>query len=100
MRNILSDIVTVSRARNLQEARALINDARFDMALVDFTLPDGSGSEIIIEMAKLKPDMPIIVFSAHEIADNIRHVEAVFLKGRFKEKELHHAVRRLCYGSP
>jgi len=93
---ILAGIVDVTWAGTLKEARALIKDSRFDLALVDFTLPDGSGSDLVNELAAHVPPIPVIVFSAHELSDNMVNVRNVFVKGHFREQALIDAVRSIC----
>jgi DNA-binding NtrC family response regulator len=93
---ILSGIVEITWANTLKEARLLIKDSKFDLVLVDFTLPDGSGSDLINELAAQDPPIPVIVFSAHDITNTMVNVSKVFVKGRFKEQDLIEAVRSLC----
>lgn len=93
---ILSDFANIKMASTIKEARAAIAKKKYDLVLVDFTLPDGSGSEIVIELAKQHPSVPVIVFSAHEITDSMINVKHVFVKGKFVEQDLTDAVRELC----
>ena len=64
---ILAGIAEITWAGTLKEARSLIKDSRFDLVLLDFTLPDGSGSDLINELAAQDPTIPIIIFSVHDI---------------------------------
>lgn len=93
---LLAGIVDVTWASTLKEARSLIRDSKFDLALVDFTLPDGSGSDLINELAAHDPPIPVIVFSAHELSNNMVNVMNVFVKGHFREQDLIDAVRSIC----
>jgi DNA-binding NtrC family response regulator len=93
---ILAGIVDVTWASTLKEARSLIRDSKFDLALVDFTLPDGSGSDLVNELAAHDPPIPVIVFSAHELSNNMVNVRNVFVKGHFREQDLIDAVRSIC----
>jgi DNA-binding response OmpR family regulator len=93
---ILSGIAEITWANTLKEARLLIKDSKFDLVLVDFTLPDGSGSDLIHELAVQDPTIPVIVFSAHDITNTMINVSKVFVKGRFNEQDLIEAVRSLC----
>lgn len=93
---ILSGIAEITWAGTLKEARLLIKDSKFDLILVDFTLPDGSGSDLIKELAAQHPTIPVIVFSAHDITNTMVNVSKVFVKGHFNEQDLVEAVRSLC----
>lgn len=92
---IFSDIADITAVQTLKAARTLLRDNLFDLLLVDFTLPDGSGSELIIELSASHSSMPIVVFSAHEISDTMLNVSAVFVKGRFREQDLIDSVLAL-----
>ena len=93
---ILSGIAEITWAGTLKEARSLIKDSRFDLVLLDFTLPDGSGSDLIRELAEHDPTIPIIIFSAHDITSSMVNVSKVFVKGQFSEQDLVKTVRSLC----
>lgn len=93
---ILAGIVDITSAGTLKEARALIKDSKFDLILVDFTLPDGSGSDLIKELAAQYPTIPVIVFSAHDITNTMVNVNKVFVKGHLNEQDLVESVRSLC----
>ena len=90
---ILSDIADVTPATSLQRARELVKETRYDLVLVDSTLPDGSGSELINELARQDPSIPIIVLSTHEISNTLDNVKQVFQKTHFDKKNLTDAVR-------
>jgi DNA-binding response OmpR family regulator len=92
---VLSGIVGITCASTLKEARMLIKASRYDLVLLDFTLPDGSGSDLIHELAEQDATIPIIVFSAHDITSTMINVSKVFVKGQLNEQELIGAVRAL-----
>jgi DNA-binding response OmpR family regulator len=55
----------VALARTLEEGRALIRDSEpFDVVVLDLTLPDGEGTELIAEIRQSLPKTPIAVLSA------------------------------------
>ncbi|BAP77630.1 two-component sensor [Pseudomonas sp. MT-1] len=51
-------------APTLSEARQLIDEHRFDLAIIDLMLPDGDGSELFDQLAQSTPPPPVIIFSA------------------------------------
>jgi CheY-like chemotaxis protein len=92
---ILSGIAEITWASTLKEARLLIKESKFDLVLLDFTLPDGSGSDLINELEALDPTIPIIIFSAHDITNTAINVRNIFVKGQYNEKGLTKAVRSI-----
>ena len=93
---LLSDIVNITPVNTLKQARALIAQNTYDAIIVDLTLPDGSGSELIFELAEQHPSIPVVVFSVHEVTDTMINVKRVFVKGRFVDEALVDTVRSLC----
>lgn len=85
---LLTGIAVVTSASTLKEAQSLVKDIHYDLIIIDFTLPDGSGSELIGQLAKQAPTIPVIVFSAHEIANTMVNVKQTFMKGRYSPKIL------------
>ncbi|MDO5506691.1 MAG: sigma 54-interacting transcriptional regulator, partial [Pseudoxanthomonas suwonensis] len=51
-------------AANLNEARQLLASQPFDLCLTDMRLPDGSGMELVREIAEHHPDMPVAMITA------------------------------------
>lgn len=52
-------------ARNAQEALARIAREKWDVAVLDITMPGRSGLEVLKEMKRLRPKMPVLVLSMH-----------------------------------
>ncbi|HWW03069.1 MAG TPA: response regulator transcription factor [Candidatus Acidoferrum sp.] len=52
-------------ARNAQEAFAHVARETWDVAVLDITLPGRSGLEVLKEMKRLRPKMPVLVLSMH-----------------------------------
>ena len=55
----------ISHASNLQKARNLLNENAFDICLLDYTLPDGLGTELLNEIVNVPDRGPIIFLSAN-----------------------------------
>jgi two-component system, NtrC family, response regulator PilR len=54
-------------ARTLEEGRALIRGGEpFDVAVLDLTLPDGEGTDLIAELRQHRPETPVAVLSARK----------------------------------
>jgi DNA-binding response OmpR family regulator len=57
-------------ARTLEEGRALLRDHEpLDLVLLDLTLPDGEGTELIAELRHRRPETPVAVLSARNDVD-------------------------------
>jgi len=54
---------SVSQAHNCCGARVLIRERKFDLALVDYQLPDGTGLELLSALRKATPHLKIIMMS-------------------------------------
>jgi DNA-binding NarL/FixJ family response regulator len=52
-------------ARNAQEAFARVAKEKWDVAVLDVTMPGRSGLEVLKEMKRLRPKMPVLVLSMH-----------------------------------
>ena len=91
---LLADLADITSAKTLKEAQALVSNHHYNLILVDFTLPDGSGSELINQMAKQNPSIPVIVFSSHEISNTMVNVKHIFIKRRFSPQILHDTVAK------
>jgi DNA-binding response OmpR family regulator len=66
------DGTEVVLARTLKEGRALIRDSQsFDVVVLDLTLPDGEGTELIDELRQSHPETPVAVLSAREDVDEV-----------------------------
>ncbi len=53
--------VTSHTASSLAQARSLLDEHKFDLALIDLNLPDGNGVEIISEITRSSPDTYCVV---------------------------------------
>src|SRR5215469_2305556 len=52
-------------ARNAQEALDLVWKENWDVAILDITMPGRSGLEVLREIKKSKPRLPVLVLSMH-----------------------------------
>jgi len=64
------DGTNVLHARTLEEGRAVIRSGeRLDLIMLDLTLPDGEGTELIAEVRQTHPETPVAVLSARDDVD-------------------------------
>lgn len=52
-------------ARNAQEAFARVAKEKWDVAVLDVTMPGRNGLEVLKEMKRLRPKMPVLILSMH-----------------------------------
>jgi DNA-binding NarL/FixJ family response regulator len=57
------DIRIAGEAKSAGEALALARDAHWDLVLLDISLPDGSGLEVLKQIKAAKPNLPVVIFS-------------------------------------
>ncbi len=68
MKQILADEfkkATFGEARNAQEALTKIWNESWDVVVLDITMPGRSGLEVLREIKKSKPKLPVLVLSMH-----------------------------------
>lgn len=54
----------VETACGCREAEAMARKFAFDLALLDYCLPDGNGIDLLIALRRMAPNMPVIMSSA------------------------------------
>lgn len=57
-------------AKNLDEARSLLDVQRYDVIVLDLNLPDGLGTELLKEMRSKADRTPVLVLTAEFSVDN------------------------------
>jgi len=74
IRQLLS--ITLSRmglephcVENLKESHKALKEKKFRLCLTDLKLPDGSGIDLVEELQKKLPSLPVIVITAHGSMD-------------------------------
>lgn len=67
----------VAQAGTLAEARRAMDGSEVDLGVIDLTLPDGEGTELIGELREANPDFAALVLTASlDRAEHARAVEA------------------------
>ena len=90
---ILGNEVDLTQAGSLKEGKRSLGEVSYDLILLDLTLPDGSGMELVNEMQRRGVCTPVFIFSAHEVTDSMLGASEVFVKGHFVQEDLVNAVR-------
>ena len=65
-----SEGYAVTLAKSIAEAKEIINEAVFDLYILDLTLPDGSGYDIC-KTVKAQGDYPVIFLTAYDDEANV-----------------------------
>ena len=68
MKNLLdsqSDMEVVAQAGTLVEARTWAASSEIDVAVLDLSLPDGNGLDLIPELRRANPNVGVLVLSAN-----------------------------------
>jgi DNA-binding NarL/FixJ family response regulator len=99
----LGDDVTVAGVGNEREARAALKqDPDYDLVLLDLHLGDSDGFDLLADLRKLYPALPIVVVSASDRAsDVIRAIDAGamgFVPKRSANDTLFQALRLVMNG--
>ena len=62
---------TISEAARVHDARELISAVKFNLALVDLGLPDGSGVDVVAALREAQPEAQSVVVTIHDDDDHI-----------------------------
>jgi two-component system, NarL family, invasion response regulator UvrY len=65
----------IGEAPNAQTALQLLREAKWDVVILDLSLPDRSGLQLLADIRRDHPDLPVLVLSMH--ADDEYAVRAV-----------------------
>lgn len=77
------------QAATLGEARARLALEPFDVMILDLSLPDGSGWDLLPEIRARQPEARVVILSGTDMTpDETRKVEAVLLKSQASPREL------------
>ncbi len=96
------DFTVVAEAGSLAEIRPVLSQVAVDVALVDLTLADGSGVELIRDLRTLNAEARVLVVTASQ--DPQEHAWAFtagaagVLSKTCRVAEIVSAIRRLCAG--
>ena len=72
LRIVLGKSTEIALARTLEEGMALIRTGEpFDVVVLDLSLPDGEGTDLIPEIRHRHPRTRVVVLSAREDVDEV-----------------------------
>ncbi|MDP1535237.1 MAG: response regulator transcription factor EmbR [Rubrivivax sp.] len=70
----------ISESARVHDAIALVQAVKFDLALIDLGLPDGSGVDVVTKLRDLQPDALSVVVTIH---DDDEHLFPALQAGAF-----------------
>ncbi|HLJ11598.1 MAG TPA: response regulator transcription factor [Planctomycetaceae bacterium] len=96
------DFVICGEASGVAEARRLVAAAKPDVAIIDLTLADGTGIELIKELKAKMPQLKLLVLSMHEeslFAERVMRAGAMgFVSKHEASRTIIQAVRTVLTG--
>src|SRR5438128_5545604 len=105
LREILArqrDIAVLSEAGTGAEVCKLVAQKTWDVVVLDVTLPDRSGLDVLKEIKRERPKLPILILSAYPEEEYavraLRAGAAGYVTKKASPEELVRAVRRLAQG--
>jgi PAS domain S-box-containing protein len=97
VKELLEGEAEVVAANSLAEARAHVEDATYDLVILDITLGDGCGLDILPLLNKAGRQSPVILYSATEASREISGmVQAALVKSRDSVDQLLASIRTLA----
>lgn len=94
--------VVCGEAANAEQALAQVHQASWDVFILDITMPGRSGFDLLADVRRARPKLPILVLSVHpEEQYGKRVIQAGahgYLKKESAPEELIQAVRKLLAG--
>lgn len=101
MRTLLGEHITVVSAETVSQAKLLLEEESFDLAILDIGLPDGTGLEILPLLQEQSVMIPVIIFSGESITPEILNkVDAALIKSQVSNEELIKTITNLLKVTP
>lgn len=95
-------IEVVAVAATAAEAAAAVTQTPADAAVVDLTLEEGSGFEVLEAICRVAPQVKAVVYSVHEDGERVRRALSLGARGYVTKREkpalLAECLRRVCAG--
>jgi two-component system invasion response regulator UvrY len=96
------DMQVVGEAENAREGIRVIRETACDAVVLDITLPDGSGLDVLSRLKSERPTLPVLIMSIHEEEQYALHVLKAGASGYLMKnsipEELIKAIRKITSG--
>lgn len=98
----ITGVVVVAEAGRGREALKLINELKPNLILLDITMPEGNGFDVLEHVAKRFPEIRVIVLTVHEAGEYairaLREGAVGFLPKSAASTELEQAIQTVMKG--
>ena len=98
----IEGVVVVGEAGKGSEALELVRELEVDLMLLDITMPDGGGFEVLDQVTRKHPEIRVIVLTVHEAGEYairaLREGAAGFLPKSAASTELEQAIQAVVRG--
>ncbi len=96
------DMTVAGEAQNAQETLKLVREQEWDVIVLDITMPGRSGLDLLIELKREHPNLPVLILSMHsEEQFAVRALKARasgYITKQSAPKELVKAIRKVYRG--
>lgn len=96
------DMTVGGEAQNSREALELIRKQKWDVLILDITMPDGDGLEVLKQVKRERPKLPVLVLSVHSedqyAVRILRSGGAGYMTKESAPEELVKAIRKVVAG--
>ncbi|HQJ40777.1 MAG TPA: response regulator transcription factor [Exilispira sp.] len=97
-----NDIIVIDEASNRTELKKILREKKFDVILLDISLPGQNGIEILKEIKENFPDFKVLILSIHTEMEYIRRCFMLGASGYLTKEsapdELVQAIRKVFNG--
>ena len=94
----------ISEAARVHDARELITAVKFDLALIDLGLPDGSGVDVVAALREQQPEAQSVVVTIHDDDDHLFPALQAGAFGYLLKEQAREAIaeqlKRMSQGEP
>lgn len=98
----IEGVVVVGEAGKGSEALELVRELELDVMLLDITMPDGGGFDVLDQVTRKYPEIRVIVLTVHEAGEYairaLREGAAGFLPKSAASTELEQAIQTVVRG--
>lgn len=97
-----SDMTVAKEAATAHDALASVRKEHFDAVVLDITLPGKNGIDLIKELLRVRPALPVLVLTIHPEEQYARRMLKAGAKGYLTKgspgREIIRAIRKICRG--
>ena len=98
----MSELTQIIEAGTGAETKALLGEIDYDLAIIDYQLPDTTGIELLKQIKEFSPEVPVVIMSGSEdpkmIKQALNQGASDFFPKTLKPDEISDAVRLVLAG--